>query len=145
MNKFIVLFLLGLIGSSMLNAQEVKWYSWEEGYEKAKKEDKTMLVFIHAEWCNMCKRMLDKTFTKEATISLINKDFVAVKYDVDKKATYVFDGREYQGNQLAGALIKSEQLGIPTTAFVYTKTSISIAEAGLKNHEEMQTLLGKYK
>ncbi len=40
MKKFIVLFLLVFINGSVLNAQEVKWYSWEEGYEKAKKEDK---------------------------------------------------------------------------------------------------------
>ncbi len=144
MKTFLVTIMITL-SFTFSNAQEVKWYTWKDGYEKAKKENKTMLVFMHAKWCNMCVRMLDKTFTNEETISLINKDYIAIKYDLEEKATYTYEGKEYIGNQLAGKLLNSNQLSIPAMAFVETKTNTSKAELGLKNHEEMHAILKKYK
>jgi len=145
MKKLFVLFLLVSITGSVLNAQDVNWYAWEKGYEKAKDEDKIMLVFMHAKWCDMCKRMLDKTFTNETTVSMINKDFIAVKYDLDDSQKFKYNGKEYEGKQFAMKLSGSGQLGIPAIAFVDAKANKNVLEGGLKNHEEMQALLKKYK
>jgi len=100
---------------------------------------------MHAKWCDMCKRMLDKTFTNETTVSMINKDFIAVKYDLDDSQKFKYNGKEYEGKQFAMKLSGSGQLGIPAIAFVDAKANKNVLEGGLKNHEEMQALLKKYK
>ena len=37
---------------------ELKWYSWNEGYTKAKAENKILLVDIYTDWCGWCKKWI---------------------------------------------------------------------------------------
>ncbi len=88
----------------MLNEQTLEWYSWGKGYEKTIEEDKTILVFVHASWCHWCKRMFDKTYPKEEVKSLIIKNYVAVKFDIEKEEKYMYKEEEYKENKLLGVL-----------------------------------------
>lgn len=120
---------------------ELVWHSWEEGYKIAQDEDKTMLVFAFATWCHWCKRMDDKTFNNNEIKSLIAKDYIAVKVDVDKEETLEYNSKKYSNNELLGKLMDSDQLGIPTTIIVYPKTSRSKSSGGFKTVQEMKDML----
>ncbi len=144
MKKLLVLLVLVFGTGSLLNAQEVEWYSWEEGYAKAQEENKTMLVFVQANWCHWCKRMIDKTFNKEEVSSVINMDYIAVIFDVDKEETYTYNGKNFEGKMLLGELSDNKCQGIPSTIFINTKTSTGLLEEGFKTPEEMGLLLVKH-
>ncbi|NOU18655.1 MAG: DUF255 domain-containing protein [Bacteroidales bacterium] len=140
MKKAIILITIVLITYSVGNSQEIKWYSWSEGYEIAKKENKKVLVFIYADWCHLCKRMLDKTFTDQEVISNISNNYVAVKfnYEIDspKKMTYRFNDKDLTIQEFILMLWNAEkgqpvQLAVPTSIFfdINSKKSEKISGA----------------
>jgi thioredoxin-related protein len=134
-----ILFSVAMGSDSVDN--DLVWHSWEEGYKIAQEEDKTMLVFAFATWCHWCKRMDDKTFSNDEIKSLITKDYIAVKMDVDKEETLIYNSKKYSNNELLGKLMDSDQLAIPTTIIVYPKTSRSKSSGGFKTVQEMKDML----
>ena len=128
-------------------AEKVKWYTWNEGYELAKKENKPVLLFIQASWCNMCKRLNDKTFNSGEVSEVIRQDFIPVKYDVDVdlKADkgYNFDGKDMSGKELLVKFIPSPQLGIPLTVVWMPGTEKKDHVQGLAEPAEMKEFLLK--
>ena len=145
MKKLFVLFVLLSISISFLSAQDFKWHTWEEGYEKAKTENKPIYVFVHADWCHMCKRMLDKTFSKEEVQALIQKDYIAVMLDTDSKEKYKLDNHEYGGIELMLKLTDNKFRALPSSVFVDIKGPSGVLEEGLYSVDEMKTLLAKHK
>ena len=55
------------------------WYSFDEGYNKAVKEDKIILIDAYTDWCGWCKVMDKKTYTQASVIEYLNENFVCVK------------------------------------------------------------------
>ncbi len=144
MKKLIAIFFTVFIAYSFGQAQEIEWYSWNDGYELAKKENKKMIVFIQADWCHWCKRMEDKTFNNEEIIPFLNNDFVAVKFNFEQKGELAFDGKEYKAVGLLNELSDSECRGIPGTIFIDSKTNKTAVEMGFIPPDEMVPLLIKY-
>lgn len=77
--------ILGL-KSTVVNSQVafINNLSWEEVKEKAKQENKYILVDCYATWCVPCKRMENEVFTDTVLGKFINKHFIAVKVQMDK-------------------------------------------------------------
>ncbi len=64
----------------------VEWYPWgEEALQKAKKEDKPILVSIGYAACHWCHVMERESFEDEATASLMNKHYVNIKIDREER------------------------------------------------------------
>ena len=64
----------------------VDWYPWgEEGFEKAKKEDKMVLVSIGYATCHWCHVMERESFEDPALASYLNENFVAIKVDREER------------------------------------------------------------
>ena len=60
----------------------VDWYPWcEEALEKARKEDKLILVSIGYSACHWCHVMESESFEDEHTAYLMNQHFVSIKID----------------------------------------------------------------
>jgi len=63
----------------------IDWYPWsEEAFEKAKKEDKPVLVDVGASWCHWCHVMDEETYNDPEVVKIINENFVAIKVDRDE-------------------------------------------------------------
>jgi len=63
----------------------IDWYPWsEEAFEKAKKEDKPILVDVGAAWCHWCHVMDEETYNDPEVVKIINENFVAIKVDRDE-------------------------------------------------------------
>lgn len=62
-------------------AAEIDWNStYSQGLERAKEENKNLFILITAPtWCGPCKWMEANTFKDEEVISLINREFIAVR------------------------------------------------------------------
>lgn len=64
----------------------VDWHPWgEEALQKAKKEDKPVLVSIGYAACHWCHVMERESFENEETARLMNKNFINIKIDREER------------------------------------------------------------
>lgn len=64
----------------------VDWYPWgEEAFEKARAEDKPLLVSIGYSACHWCHVMEHESFEDESTAELMNEHFVNIKVDMEER------------------------------------------------------------
>ena len=64
----------------------VDWYPWgEEALQKAKQEDKPILVSIGYAACHWCHVMEKESFEDEATADIMNQHFVCIKIDREER------------------------------------------------------------
>ncbi len=76
---------------------------FDNGLRKAKVDKKVMLIYFHAEWCGWCKKLLQELYDNQNIVSLINKQFICLKVDIDQNPTLA---ENYQNNI------------VPTTVFI---------------------------
>jgi uncharacterized protein YyaL (SSP411 family) len=92
--------------------QPVLWRAWgADAFERAKAEDKPILLDIGAVWCHWCHVMDRESYENPAIAAIINEHFVAMKVDRDERPDV--DAR-YQ----AAVSAISGQGGWPLTAFL---------------------------
>jgi uncharacterized protein len=64
----------------------VHWYPWgEEALQRAKKEDKPILVSIGYAACHWCHVMERESFENEATAAIMNEHFINIKIDREER------------------------------------------------------------
>jgi len=64
----------------------VNWYPWgEEAFEKAKKENKPILLSIGYSTCHWCHVMERESFENEKVAELLNKNYVCIKLDREER------------------------------------------------------------
>jgi uncharacterized protein YyaL (SSP411 family) len=145
MKTIYVLVLTVLMSYSIGNGQEIKWNSWNEGYQLAKKENKPILLFVYAKWCDQCKRMETKTFKNEEVVSLVDKGYIPIKLDIDVAMKgndiYKKDGIDLKGMELLKTLVPPGPLGIPLNIIFTSGSETKVMISGLKDFEEMIELL----
>jgi len=92
--------------------QPVNWHQWgAEAFERAKREDKPVLLDIGAVWCHWCHVMDRESYEDPELAAIVNEHFVAIKVDRDERPDV--DSR-YQ----AAVQSISGQGGWPLTAFL---------------------------
>ena len=64
----------------------VDWYPWgEEAFEKAKRENKPVLLSIGYSTCHWCHVMERESFESDAVAAVINEKFIAIKLDREER------------------------------------------------------------
>src|SRR5690349_14296300 len=64
----------------------IKWEGWSDSvFERAKRENKFVLLDLEAIWCHWCHVMDKQTYSDPAVIALINKRYIAVRVDQDSR------------------------------------------------------------
>ena len=64
----------------------VNWFEWsDEAFEKAKREDKLVLISIGYSACHWCHVMERESFEKEDTAAIMNEYFVCIKVDREER------------------------------------------------------------
>ncbi len=92
--------------------QPVDWYEWsEEAFQRAKEEDKPILLSIGGVWCHWCHVMAHESFENPEIAKIINENFVPIKVDRDERPDV---DRRYQ--EVVIALTNSG--GWPLTVFL---------------------------
>lgn len=92
--------------------QPVNWHEWgEAAFERARAEDKPVLLDIGAVWCHWCHVMDRESYEDPELAAIVNEHFVAIKVDRDERPDV--DSR-YQ----AAVQAISQQGGWPLTAFL---------------------------
>lgn len=66
--------------------QPVDWYEWsDEAFEKARQEDKPILLSIGGAWCHWCHVMARECFENLEIAQIINEHFIPIKVDRDER------------------------------------------------------------
>jgi hypothetical protein len=92
--------------------QPVHWWPWgEAAFEKARQEDKPILLDIGAVWCHWCHVMDGESYEDAETATLLNELFVCIKVDRDERPDV--DARYQRAVQAM-----TGQGGWPLTAFL---------------------------
>ena len=67
-------------------AAEIRWTEWGTGaFERARREDKPVLLGISAVWCHWCHVMDETSYSDGEVIRLINERFVPIRVDNDQR------------------------------------------------------------
>ena len=65
-------------------AGEINWRPWSaEAFERARAEDRPILLSISAVWCHWCHVMDETTYSDQHVIDLVNREYVPVRVDND--------------------------------------------------------------
>lgn len=110
----------------MIILAEIKWFDWcIEAFEKAKKENKPILMDIYGVWCHWCHRIDKDTYSVPEIANFINKNFIPIRVDTDKRPD--INSKYNQG-------------GWPSTVFLTSDGKI-ITGATYEPPEQMKILL----
>ncbi|MCT1530361.1 thioredoxin family protein [Sphingobacterium daejeonense] len=88
---FILLWVPSLIFAQEKGIRFVEGLNWEQVKEKAKEENKFILIDCYTSWCGPCKVMEAKVFPNDTIGHLANEKFISVQvqFDEDKNADQV--------------------------------------------------------
>lgn len=65
---------------------KVQWVEWgREAFERARREDKPILLSIGATWCHWCRIMESTTFSDDEIAGIINEGYVPIYVDNDRR------------------------------------------------------------
>lgn len=94
--RFFVIFSLFAVSTLELDAQTIKWLSFEEAQELNKKEPRKILVDVYTHWCGPCKMMMRQTFGNKWIADYINKNYYAVKFNAEGPDPITFKGKLFE-------------------------------------------------
>lgn len=84
-----VVLLTGIILGAQAQEQGIRFEQtkeWKKILKQAKKEKKLIFIDCYTSWCGPCKMLSANVFTREDVGNQFNKDFVNVKFDMEKDA-----------------------------------------------------------
>ena len=117
---FFVSTILATIALSSAVAQQnnagnsISWLTMEEAQNASADDKKPVFVFIEADWCGICKRMLESVFPKQEVSAALADKYHPVSIDLDSKREILFNGEVMTEREFAK---KMEVQGTPTTIF----------------------------
>ncbi len=107
-------------------SSEIHWVEWSnEAFERARKEDKLVLLNIGAGWCHWCHQLDRTSYSDPQVVELINEKFVPIRVEADRRP-------DIQDRYLMG--------GWPTTA-ILTPDARILTGATYMPPERMLSLL----
>jgi uncharacterized protein YyaL (SSP411 family) len=102
-------------------ANEIEWMPWgTAAFERARTEDKPVLLSISAVWCHWCHVMDETSYSDSTAIATINERYVPVRVDNDRRPDV--NARYNMG-------------GWPTTAFLTPDGQILTGATYLPPHQ----------
>ena len=120
--------LLTLMLAGSLFASGLNWVnSFSTALKISKQKHKPIMIFVEAEHCPWCTKMLEEVLEEKETIKVLNRDYVLVKLDIDGR-----EAREYFPNTPM----------TPTTYFLSADSKPLLMVEGYVNSFSFYTYLG---
>ena len=94
MKKLLIALVL-IVSTATIQAQEIKWMTFDEAIALQKKDPKPIFMDVYTDWCGPCK-MLDKnTFQTKEFSEFINANYYAVKFNGEGNTEVNYKGKKY--------------------------------------------------
>lgn len=116
-----------------IQAQEVKWLSWNEASKLAETDAQPKKIFIdiYTDWCGWCKKMDKDTFQDPKVATYMADNFYMVKLDGEGNEPIEFRGKTYNfvpsgrnGYHEFAAALMNGRMSYPTTVFLDEKMNM---------------------
>ncbi|MFT5209249.1 MAG: hypothetical protein ACI9CE_000971 [Flavobacterium sp.] len=92
----LILLSFGSLSFGSASQDLIKWQIWSEAaFNKAKKENKLVLLNLEAVWCHWCHVMDQETYSNPEVAQLINQHFIPIKVDHDAQPDLANQYRDY--------------------------------------------------
>ena len=69
--KIIALLAFVLVATATLEAQEIKWITFDQALAAQKKKPKKIFVDVYTSWCGPCKMLASNTFTNKDLVKYV--------------------------------------------------------------------------
>jgi len=87
----VIIFILSTLSFSFASSKFIRWYTYKQGIELNKKEEKKIFLYFYADWCTYCKKMEKETFNDDSVVSYLNESFIPIKVNSDRDIKTVLD------------------------------------------------------
>ncbi|WKB79865.1 DUF255 domain-containing protein [Cellulophaga lytica] len=96
--KALILLLINYITCTQVTAQnnEVNWLSFNQLEDSLAVKPKKVFIHFYADWCVLCNKMERKTYKDSTVINKLNKEYYAVKMNVESTEKITFGGNTYE-------------------------------------------------
>jgi len=128
---FILFFSISLFGSSKTTNIDLL-------LDKAKKEDKHLLIFFHMTYCGYCNDMIDESFRDKEIQKILNDKFIFVDINVNDRDQVIynnFKGLKYKFAQ------KSDVFFYPTIFFIDKNNKRVYKVKGYRSKDKFTNIL----
>lgn len=106
---------------------QTEWATWEAAsFQRAKQENRIILINVVASWCHWCHVMDEETYGDPEIAALLAEHFVTIRVDSDARPDVAERYRQW---------------GWPATAFLTPDAQQVQALRGYKHRDEFETLL----
>ncbi len=95
--RIFLLFLLIFLSFTITYGQ-LKIYQFEQLDSLQNVESRTIIVFIHTDWCKFCQAMKSKTFTDSILIKRINSKFYFIDFNAESQKDIYFKEKYFKSN-----------------------------------------------
>src|SRR5882762_7958346 len=94
--------------------KKLPWLAFDAATEKAKKENKHLIVDVYTTWCGWCKVMDRQTYGNKEVAEYLTENFVLAKVNGESSAELHYKGEAMSEKMFAR---KVGVTGFPTTYF----------------------------
>ena len=146
-----IVFLLGLVFTTTVGAQEIQWMSMNEALAAQKKTPKKIIMDVYTNWCGPCKMMDKNTFQNKDVVDYVNANFYPVKFNAEGTEEILYndytytnpnykEGRRGRNSQhhLASAL---KITGYPSIVFFDEKGGVIAPVPGYRTPQQLELYL----
>ena len=148
--KYAFLLGLGILQSVICEAQ-IKTFKFEQIDSLQSIKNKTLVIFIHTDWCQYCQSMENTTFKNKEVIKLLNDQFYFISLNAEEDRNIWFNQRYFNYkptgyktgiNELAKELATNNgMLSYPALCFLNPKNEILYQHYGFLSSPQLIKVL----
>jgi thioredoxin-related protein len=69
---------------SKAGASGIIWQDYAQGLQLARKQNKPVFLYFHAQWCRYCKKLKKTTLKDQAVMDYLRDNFISISIDTDR-------------------------------------------------------------
>ncbi len=125
-------------GTLQADKDSLDWVSLEEAQKAAVEDGKKIMVYVHAEWCGICRQVEEEIFPESLIQRLVERNYHPVNIDLDSQEKVLFNGEEMTEREFARKMNVSTT---PTFLFINKDGKVLAHQVGYNPLERFAALL----